>query len=131
MFAKTLLSLLFVSVLIAGFLCCNPSYADAVMPEAPAFVSWLPHGYGATMHVNNAPGARMEGLHGFRPTPEYIGSWSYPLWGWDVNGYFRGPQVPQPDPVMCQLPIGLIYPANGPLPPPFGGDPRKPPVPMK
>ena len=131
MSAKTLLAILSISVLFAGFFHGNLSYADPVMPEAPAFVSWLPHGYGATMHVNNAPGARMEGLHGFRGVPQYIGSWSYPLWGWDVNGYFRGPQVPQPDPVMCQLPIGLIYPANGPLPPPPTGGPTKVPVATK
>lgn len=124
MSAKTLLQVLLITMLLASFSHGNLCHADAVMPEAPAFLSWLPHGYGATMHVNNAPGARMEGLHGFRTAPQHIGSWSYPLWGWDANGYYRGPQVPQPDPVMCQLPIGLIYPANGPMPPPPGDDPR-------
>ncbi len=133
MSTKTLLPALFIFFLVAVFLPLNICLADPIAPEAPAFFSWLPHGYGATMQVNNPPAARMEGLHGFRTAPEHIGSWSYPLWGWDVNGYFRGPQVPCPDPVMCQLPIGLIYPANGPLPPPPppGVDPKSGPAAKK
>ena len=117
MSAKTLLRMLLITMLLVSLFNGALCHADAVMPEAPAFFSWLPHGYGATMHVSNAPAGRMEGLHGFRTAPQHIGSWSYPLWGWDVNGYYCGPQVPQLDPVMCQLPIGLIYPANGPMPP--------------
>jgi hypothetical protein len=124
MSAKRLLIIVLIITFIVGYICAIKCHADPIVPEAPAFFSWLPHGYGATMHVNNAPAGRMEGLHGFRTAPQHIGSWSYPLWGWDVNGYFRGPQVPQPDPVMCQLPIGLIYPANGPMPPPPSRDPR-------
>ena len=87
-------------------------------PQAPATASWLPHGYGGNMNVTNTVCTREKGLHGFRSSPEHIGEWSLPLWGWDVNGYFRGPNVPSPDPGMCQLPIGLIYPANGPVLPP-------------
>ncbi|MGB6067064.1 MAG: hypothetical protein WBG50_19835 [Desulfomonilaceae bacterium] len=92
--------------------------ADPPFPQAPANVSWLPHGYGGNMTVYNTNCANQKGLHGFRPSPEYIGCWSQPLWGWDINGYYLGPQVPCPDPGMCQLPIGLIYPANGPMLPP-------------
>ena len=131
MSGKILIRMLLITMLLASFFNGALCHADAVMPEAPAFSSWLPHGYGATMHVTNAPAGRMEGLHGFRTAPQHIGSWSYPLWGWDVNGYYRGPQVPQPDPVMCQLPIGLIYPANGPMPPPPPSDPRRAPFPKK
>jgi hypothetical protein len=87
-------------------------------PQAPAKASWLPHGYGGNMHVHNTVCTRKKGLHGFRTSPEHIGEWSMPLWGWDVNGYYRGPNVPSPDPGMCQLPIGLIYPANGQMLPP-------------
>ncbi len=111
---------LFRALLLAGLLVClcfgGVSWADMIAPQAPACYSWLPHGYGQTMHTFSLPRYGMEGLHGFRSTPEHIGSWSYPLWGWDVNGYYKGPQVPSPDPGMCQLPIGLIYPANGPAP---------------
>jgi hypothetical protein len=108
-----------------------PSFAEQYAPQAPANVSWLPHGYGNTMWVVNSPCANFKGLHGFRPAPDYIGCWSHPLWGWDVNGFYLGPQVPEPDPGECQLPIGLIYPsaappppppamaASGPMPPPF------------
>ncbi len=124
MSGKTLFPTLLIIILFASFFHGNACLADAVMPQAPAFFSWLPHGYGATMHVNNPPAARVEGLHGFRTAPQHIGSWSYPLWGWDVNGYYHGPNVPCPDPVMCQLPIGLIYPANSPVLPPRG-DPRR------
>jgi hypothetical protein len=92
--------------------------ADMPAPQAPASYSWLPHGYGQTMWTHSLPRYGSEGLHGFRTTPEHIGSWSYPLWGWDVNGYYKGPNVPCPDPGICQLPIGLIYPANGPVAPP-------------
>lgn len=131
MSGKTLLQMLLITMLLASFFDGALCHADPVMPEAPAFFSWLPHGYGATMHVSNAPAGRMEGLHGFRTAPQHIGSWSYPLWGWDVNGYYRGPQVPRPDPVMCQLPIGLIYPANSPILPAPPQDPRRAPLPKK
>jgi hypothetical protein len=53
---------------------------------------------------------------GFRSVPEHAGSWGQPLWGWDVNGFYRGPNRPKPDPGMWQLPIGLIYPEHGPEP---------------
>jgi hypothetical protein len=72
--------------------------ADLVMPQAPASVSWLPHRYGGNMRVPNTVSTREKGLHGFRTVPAYIGSWSQTLWGWDVNGYFLGPNVPSPDP---------------------------------
>jgi len=87
-------------------------------PQAPATLSWLPHGYGGNMHIPNSWCYRKKGVHGFRSTPEHRGAYSMPIWGWDVNGFYKGPNVPSPDPGMCQLPIGLIYPANGPVPPP-------------
>jgi hypothetical protein len=101
-------------ILLFSFCLINtlPSQAENPFPQAPATLSWLPHGYGQTMHVLNTPVSWQKGLHGFRSSPEHIGSWSHPLWGWDVNGYYRGPQVPDPDPGAFQLPIGLIYPAN-------------------
>ncbi len=88
------------------------AFGEYPYPAAPATLSWLPHGYGQTMHVIDTPISWKKGLHGFRSSPEHIGSWSHPLWGWDVNGYYRGPQVAEPDPGQFQLPIGLIYPVN-------------------
>jgi hypothetical protein len=88
--------------------------AEPVAPQAPAWLSWLPHGYGGNMFVHGTPCSLQKGLHGYRTSPAHIGCWSHPLWGWDVNGYYCGPQVPDPDPGLCQLPIGLIYPDNGP-----------------
>ncbi len=88
-------------------------------PQAPAKISWLPHGYGGKMWVDATRCYWQKGLQGFRNAPSHIGCWSHPLWGWDVNGYYCGPNVPSPDPVMCQLPIGLIYPENTPPGPPF------------
>ncbi len=64
------------------------------------------------MHIKNSPYWRMKGYQGFRTAPAHIGCWSQPLWGWDVNGFYRGPNKPEHDPAMCQLPIGLIYPEN-------------------
>ncbi len=92
--------------------------ASQPFPQAPATVSWLPHGYGSTIYVDNTVFTREKAIHGFRSSPVHTGSWGQPLWGWDVNGYYRGPQVPTMDPVECQLPIGLIYPDNAPPPPP-------------
>jgi len=117
--------LLAISTAIVIILCTGLAQADPVMPQAPASVSWLPHGYGGNMRVQNTVATREKGLHGFRMSPSHIGSWSQPLWGWDVNGYYRGPQVPSPDPGLCQLPIGLIYPANGPVLPPPPPAPRR------
>ncbi len=99
---------LILSLCIGG----GPCFAEYPFPEAPATISWLPHGYGQTMHVVNTQVSRMKGLHGFRSSPEHVGSWSQPLWGWDVNGYYRGPQVAEIDPGQFQLPLGLIYPEN-------------------
>jgi hypothetical protein len=107
-----------IASLILGII--GPGWASAEFyppPQAPADASWLPHGYGGNMHVHNTVCTRKKGLHGFRSSPEHIGAYSLPLWGWDVNGFYLGPNVPSPDPGMCQLPIGLIYPANGPVPP--------------
>ncbi len=103
----------FTMLLVSAFvsIACNVS-AQPPFPQAPAKVSWLPHGYGNTMHVKNTTYSRLKGLHGFRSTPEHVGSYGQPLWGWDVNGYYRGPQVLTPDPGEWQLPIGLIYPDN-------------------
>ncbi len=98
------------------------SYSQPPMPQAPASFSWLPHGYGGNMWVDDTLCHWKKGLHGFRTAPEHIGCWSHPLWGWDVNGFYKGPNIPSPDPAMCQLPIGLIYPENSPAVPP---PPRK------
>jgi hypothetical protein len=119
---RMILPLLMVTVLMS--LTGGPtSRANEPPPEAPACISWLPHGYGGNMYVPNSKCAHQKGLHGFRPAPSHIGCWSHPLWGWDVNGYYLGPNVPSPDPATCQLPIGLIYPENGP-PPPVEAFPR-------
>jgi len=117
--------LIIIPAVIAVFFATGLAQADPVMPQAPASVSWLPHGYGGNMRVPNTVSTREKGLHGFRTAPAHIGSWSQPLWGWDVNGYFLGPNVPSPDPGLCQLPIGLIYPENGPMLPPPPPAPRK------
>lgn len=110
---------LWITILIAAFLVPQLALAEFYPPpQAPATASWLPHGYGGNMTVHNTVCTREKGLHGFRSSPEHIGAWSTPLWGWDVNGFYLGPNVPSPDPGMCQLPIGLIYPANGPVMPP-------------
>jgi hypothetical protein len=111
-----LLALLVTTFLVAP----GMSAADSYAPQAPANASWLPHGYGNTMWVVNTPVSRLKGLHGFRPAPDYIGCWGEPIWGWNVDGFYVGPQVPEPDPGECQLPIGLIYPSSTPPPP----DPR-------
>ncbi len=108
-----LTALLFAILIISGI--CQ---ADPLMPQAPATVSWIPHGYGGRMYLDNTPWTTMKGLFGFRSTPEHIGAWSQPLWGWDKNGYYHGPQVLDMDPGQFQLPIGLIYPENGPAPQP-------------
>ncbi|GEM_PF-919263 len=110
----------FIAITAAAYcLAVDPCAAQPGAPQAPASVSWFPHAEGATMYINNSPFTRMKGVHGLRNGPEYIGSISQPLWGWDVNGYYRGPQKSHPDPADCQLPIGLIYPVNGrALPPP-------------
>ncbi len=118
MFRNLLIPVLVAAALVTGSTCG----AQQPMPQAPASVSWLPHGYGANMYLINSPASRMKGLHGFRSTPEHVGCWSQPLWGWDVNGFYRGPQVPERDPGQFQLPIGLLYPDNAPMMPP---PPRK------
>ncbi len=105
----------------AVVICCgfaDMSRAEPGAPQAPASFSWLPHGYGGDMWIHNTKITRKKGAHGFRNAPSHTGSWSQPLWGWDVNGYYHGPQVPEVDPAMCQLPIGLLYPENGPMMPP-------------
>lgn len=111
MFRNLLIPVLVAAAICAGSIC----WAQQVMPQAPATVSWLPHGYGANMYLINSPASREKGLHGFRSTPEHVGCWSQPLWGWDVNGFYQGPQVPERDPGKFQLPIGLLYPDNAPM----------------
>jgi len=103
------------ALLVASFALCNVSHAEPVMPQAPATVSWIPHGYGAPMHLEATLCTKQKGLLGFRDTPVHVGCWSTPLWGWDVNGYYAGPQALHPDPADFQLPIGLIYPEKSPL----------------
>ncbi len=92
--------------------------AKKLEPEAPASLSWFPHGYGGDMDLDNSLMRRRKAIHGLRIAPSHTGAIGQPLWGWDNNGFYRGPQEYEPDPVDCQLPIGLIYPGNGkPLPP--------------
>jgi len=116
MYRIVLLTALLCTILASSVVC----RADPLMPQAPATVSWIPHGYGERMYLDNTPSTRMKGIHGFRSAPEHIGAWSHPLWGWDVNGYYLGPQVLDMDPGCFQLPIGLIYPENGPALPARG-----------
>ncbi|MEJ2716039.1 MAG: hypothetical protein P8182_02705 [Deltaproteobacteria bacterium] len=114
MFRPSMIAAILMSAVLIGFAASPYTYAGTPAPQAPAWISWLPHGYGGTMYAPNTLCSRKKGLLGFRNAPSHIGCWSQPLWGWDVNGFYRGPNVPEPDPVMCQLPIGLIYPENGP-----------------
>jgi hypothetical protein len=108
-------------ILVASVCCIAGSLAlagESYPPQAPSSVSWLPHGYGGSMWVSNSLWNRKKCYYGFRSVPEHTGAYSLPLWGWDVNGFYLGPQVPEKDPVVCQLPIGLIYPEHGPPLPP-------------
>jgi hypothetical protein len=125
MVRRTLLIITSLVTLIAVFQQGSPCSADQPMPQAPASLSWLPHGYGLTMHADNTTCSWQKGIHGFRSVPEHTGCWSHPMWGWDVNGYYRGPQVLKIDPADCQLPIGLIYPSNSPPGPPPRGAARR------
>lgn len=108
------------ALMIMVFAACGICHAEPEMPQAPATISWLPHGYGSPMHLDSTTCTSPKGLWGFRTTPGHIGCWSQPLWGWDVNGYFQGPQESGVDPGMFQLPIGLVYPEHGPMIPPRG-----------
>jgi hypothetical protein len=110
--SKRIAAIFIIALLIQAFLSMDLCRADNPFPEAPASVSWIPHGYGQTINVLNTPCSWAKGLHGFRSTPKHTGCWSQALWGWDVNGFYRGPQVAEPDPVDFQLPIGLVYPEN-------------------
>ncbi len=119
---RTALTISLSIAIAALILSADPCPAGPRMPQAPSSFSWFPHGYGGNMDLQNSSIRRKKSIHGLRNTPSHTGAVSQPLWGWDVNGYFRGPQVPEPDPANCQLPIGLIYPANaGPLPRPRKG----------
>jgi hypothetical protein len=108
------------ALLLVPYALCGPSPAQPVMPEAPATLSWIPHGYGGSMHLDATRCTKQKGLLGFRDTAVHVGCWSTPMWGWDVNGYYLGPQVMHPDPADFQLPIGLIYPEKSPMIPPRG-----------
>jgi hypothetical protein len=114
MFVTKLTSMVLAAVVLAALAQCGPCLAFQPPPQAPADLSWLPHGYGGDMDVDQTTGSWQKGLHGFRVSPGHIGCWSHPLWGWDVNGFYLGPQVVSPDPAWFQLPIGLIYPGNTP-----------------
>lgn len=117
---KSIAIIYLVAALVWATALASTASAEQPPPYYPACLSWIPHGYGSSMHVINGYCTRQKTLYGFRTAPEHTGAWAQPLWGWDVNGYYRGPQVPEPDPCECQLPIGLIYPENGPMIP----DPR-------
>ncbi len=110
--------LLLTAVLSALLTVSGICLAEPLMPQAPATVSWIPHGFGERMYLDNTLWTKMKGLHGFRSTPGHIGAWSHPVWGWDKNGFYRGPQMLGMDPGQVQLPIGLIYPENSPAAPP-------------
>lgn len=109
-----LLGLTIILVSIGPYTC----EAKKLEPEAPASLSWFPHGYGGDMDLDNSIMRRRKAIHGLRIAPSHTGAIGQPLWGWDTNGFYRGPQEYEPDPVDCQLPIGLIYPANGKALPP-------------
>lgn len=115
---RNVAAVVLISALVLGFGGLDRCCGEPFMPHAPAGLSWLPHGYGGDMDLINSGISTQKGAHGFRISPAYIGCWSQPLWGWDVTGYYRGPNAPCPDPGMVQLPIGLIYPDNGPSVPP-------------
>lgn len=93
---------------------CDSCGADPVMPSAPASLSWLPHGYGATMRIDDPARVHLGALHGFRLSPAYVGCWSEPVWGWDVNSSIvcRPPVYPV-DPGKYQLPLGFVYSNRG------------------
>jgi hypothetical protein len=115
---RLLLALAIFALLLAG-VHTFPQMASAAEPppHAPASQSWLPHGYGSPMYAVNSGISRKKGYWGFRDAPRHIGAYSIPLWGWDVNGYYKGPQRLEVDPCDYQLPIGLIYPENTPYVP--------------
>jgi hypothetical protein len=97
-------------ILIIHSLCA----AEPGMPQAPASFSWLPHGYGATMRLDDPARVQINNLHGFRLSPAYVGCSSGPVWGWDVTTVTicRPPVYPL-DPGVYQLPLGLTYSARG------------------
>ena len=104
--------IVFPALLMIIIASCGSCWAEPTMPDAPAALSWLPHGYGATMQLNNPIDLGIKRLHGFRLSPAYLGSWSEPVWGWDVNSTYYAPNAPSVDPGLYQLPLGLIYPDN-------------------
>jgi hypothetical protein len=120
MFARIALIMTVLTVLLTFGQFGGVCLAGGSDPSAPAAFSWLPHGYGGDMLVVNSNCGNWKDFHGFRVSPGYIGCWSEPVWGADVNGFWLGPNVPQPDPCMWQLPVGLIYPGNSPMMPPAG-----------
>jgi len=115
---RTTVILLIAAGAMVCLLAAGPGLAGSPPPQAPATVSWIPHGYGGNMPTENTFHTREKTIYGFRSAPCHAAAWSEPMWGWDVNGFYRGPQQPEIDPVTCQLPIGLIYPEQGPFPPP-------------
>ncbi|MEW6352101.1 MAG: hypothetical protein AB1646_23870 [Thermodesulfobacteriota bacterium] len=119
MFRTLLIPTIMVATLFSLLSLGDPCLAEPLIPQAPADMSWIPHGYGGPMYVETSVTTVQKGVYGFRDTPKHTAAWSQPMWGWDVNGFYAGPNVPCPDPGELQLPIGLIYPVNGPqLPPP-------------
>ncbi len=119
MFRKLLIPTIMITTLFSLMSLGDRCWAEPLMPHAPADMSWIPHGYGGPMYVETSLNTVQKGVYGFRDAPKHTAAWSQPMWGWDVNGFYAGPNVPCPDPGELQLPIGLIYPVNGPqLPPP-------------
>ncbi len=119
MFRTLLIPTMMVATVLSLMSLGDPCRAEPLMPQRPADNSWIPHGYGGPMYVETSVTTVQKGVYGFRDTPTHTAAWSQPMWGWDVNGFYVGPNVPCPDPGELQLPIGLIYPVNGPrLPPP-------------
>lgn len=113
---RTILVPLAATVTMVCLCAVGSGLAGSPPPQAPATVSWIPHGYGGNMPAMNTFHNREKTIYGFRDAPYHAAAWSEPMWGWDVNGFYRGPQIPEIDPVDCQLPIGLIYPEQGPYP---------------
>ena len=47
----------------------GPAQAEPLTPQAPANMSWIPHGYGGKMYVETSIDTVQKGVHGFRSVP--------------------------------------------------------------
>jgi len=100
----------------AGILFAGHVYAQQSPPEAPAWWSWLPHGYGASILLEQPFWGPPAELHGFRVSPAYAGCIRLQVWGWDVNSFHAPPPVNAAEHPPSQLPLGLSYHGAYPRP---------------